>query len=81
MQQMRVIDIVDPGPRGRLVPAQQPVPKPGAGEVLIEVHAAGVNGADLKQRQDEYPGQARAPSVPGLEVAGVVVALGEGAIV
>ena len=78
MQQMRVIDIVDPGPRGRLVPAQQPVPKPGAGEVLIEVHAAGVNGADLKQRQGQYPGQERAPSVPGLEVAGVVAALGEG---
>ena len=81
MQQMRVIDIIDPGPRGRLVSAQQPVPMPGAGEVLIEVYAAGVNGADLKQRQGQYPGQERAPSVPGLEVAGVVVALGEGVTV
>ena len=53
MQQMRVIDIIDPGPRGRLVSAQQPVPMPGAGEVLIEVYAAGVNGADLQQRQGQ----------------------------
>ena len=74
----RVIDIVRPGPEGALVLAEQPIPQPRGGEVLIAVHAAGVNGADLKQRKGTYPGQERAPSVPGLEVSGAIAALGDG---
>ena len=68
-----VMDIENAGPDGRLVLRQLPVPPLADGEVLIEVHAAGVNGADLKQLHGQYPGQERAPSVPGLEVSGVIV--------
>lgn len=75
---MRVMDIVDAGPEGRLVAASRPVPVPGPGEVLVEVHAAGVNGADMKQVRGQYPKQEQAPSVPGLEVSGVIAALGAG---
>jgi NADPH:quinone reductase len=71
--EMNVVDIVNAGPEGRLEFARHPVPNPRASEVLIEVHAAGVNGADLKQRKGLYPGQERASSVPGLEVSGVIV--------
>jgi putative PIG3 family NAD(P)H quinone oxidoreductase len=61
-----------------LVPVERPVPQPGAGEVLIHVQAAGVNRPDLLQRAGNYPPPPGAPSIPGLEVAGVVAALGEG---
>jgi putative PIG3 family NAD(P)H quinone oxidoreductase len=53
-------------------------PRPGAGEVLIEVAAAGVNRADLMQRQGFYPPPAGAPPYPGLECSGTVAELGEG---
>lgn len=76
-QTHRVIDIPKIGGLDALVLAEQPVPKPGAQEVLIEVHAAGVNRADLMQREGTYPMPSWAPSVPGLEVAGVVVAKGD----
>lgn len=57
-----------------------PVPRPAAGEVLIKVAAAGVNRADVMQRQGVYPMPPGAPiDVPGLEVAGEIVALGSGA--
>ena len=56
-----------------------PVPRPGQGEVLIEVVAAGVNRPDIQQREGKYPPPKGATEVPGLEVAGRVVALGEGA--
>ena len=61
-----------------LQPVERPVPKPGAGEVLIRVAAAGVNRPDVMQRLGFYPPPPGAPSIPGLEVAGTVVALGEG---
>ena len=51
---------------------------PGAGEVLIRVAAAGVNRPDVLQRLGLYPPPPGAPSIPGLEVAGTVVAVGEG---
>lgn len=55
-----------------------PRPSPAFGEVLIEVHASGLNGADLAQRQGSYPPPKGASEILGLEVAGVVAALGEG---
>lgn len=73
----RVIDIPKTGGLDALILAEQPVPRPLAQEVMIEVHAAGVNRADLMQREGTYPMPSWAPSVPGLEVAGIVVACGD----
>ena len=75
---MRAIDIEAPGGPEVLQPAERPVPKPGRGEVLIHVAAAGVNRPDVLQRRGMYPPPAGAPNIPGLEVAGRIVALGEG---
>ncbi|GGE46167.1 NAD(P)H quinone oxidoreductase [Agaricicola taiwanensis] len=73
-----VIDIDGSGPDGALVLRQAPVPEPGPGEVLIAIHAAGVNRADIKQRQGRYLMPPGAPSIPGLEAAGEVAACGPG---
>ena len=55
-------------------------PEPGAGEVLVRVRAAGLNGADMLQRRGRYPAPPGAPQdIPGLELAGEVTALGPGA--
>jgi putative PIG3 family NAD(P)H quinone oxidoreductase len=59
-----------------LVPVERPVPKPGPGEVLIRVAYAGVNRPDVLQRRGMYPPPAGSPRIPGLEIAGEVVALG-----
>src|SRR5271170_6142631 len=53
-------------------------PRPGPGEVLVEVAAAGVNRADMMQRQGFYPPPAGAPPYPGLECSGIIAALGAG---
>lgn len=58
---------------------RRPVPTPGPGEILVAVEAAGVNRPDVLQRQGAYPPPPGAPDWPGLEIAGTVVALGEGA--
>jgi NADPH:quinone reductase-like Zn-dependent oxidoreductase len=55
-----------------------PVPEPRAGEVLIRSAFAGVNRPDVVQRQGNYPPPPGASLIPGLEIAGVIVALGEG---
>jgi NADPH2:quinone reductase len=60
------------------VPEQRPVPQPGEGEVLVKVAAAGVNRPDVMQRQGLYPPPKGATDIPGLEIAGEVVALGSG---
>lgn len=73
---MRVIEIDSPGANARLVPAERAAPTPGPGEVLIEVHAAGVNRPDLLQRRGLYPPPPGASDVPGLEVAGTVIGRG-----
>ena len=57
----------------------RPVPRPGAGEILVKVAAAGVNRPDVLQRQGHYPPPPGAPDILGLEIAGEVVAAGEGA--
>lgn len=61
-----------------LIPVKRPVPKPGPGEVLIRVAAAGVNRPDILQRKGSYPPPPGAPSIMGLEVAGEVAAIGDG---
>ena len=65
---------------GEVVVADHPDPVPGTGEILIRVSAAGLNGADLLQRRGAYPAPPGSPAdIPGLELAGEVVALGPGA--
>ena len=76
---MTVIAINGKGGPEVLVPEQRPVPAPGAGQVLIKVEAAGVNRPDVLQRQGLYPAPKGHSEIPGLEVAGTVAALGEGA--
>jgi putative PIG3 family NAD(P)H quinone oxidoreductase len=73
---MTAIEIASPGGPDALTPATRPVPKPGLGEVLIQVAAAGVNRPDVLQRQGNYPVPPGASDIPGLEVAGEIVALG-----
>jgi NADPH2:quinone reductase len=76
---MTAISITEPGAPDVLVPVEMATPKPGDGEVLIKVAAAGVNRPDVLQRKGGYPPPPGAPQTPGLEIAGTVVALGEGA--
>lgn len=75
---MTAIEIREPGGPEVLVPAQRPLPQPAAGEVLIEVAAAGVNRPDVLQRLGGYPPPPGASDIPGLEIAGKVVGLGDG---
>jgi NADPH2:quinone reductase len=77
--QMTAVAISRPGGPEVLVPETRPVPKPGPGEILIKVKAAGVNRPDVAQRSGAYPPPPGASDLPGLEVAGEVAALGEGA--
>jgi NADPH:quinone reductase len=77
-EQMTAIEIREPGPPQALRAAQRPVPQPGAGEVLIQVAAAGVNRPDVLQRKGHYPPPPGVTDIPGLEVAGRVVAAGPG---
>lgn len=76
---MSAIGIREPGGPEVLVPESRPVPVPGKGALLVKVHAAGINRPDVMQRQGGYPPPPGAPDIPGLEIAGEVVALGEGA--
>lgn len=77
--QMTAIGIPVPGGPEALVPEQRPVPVPGEDEVLIRVAAAGVNRPDVLQRQGKYPPPPGASDIPGLEVAGTIVAAGRSA--
>ncbi len=74
--EMTAIEIAEPGGPEVLKPARRPVPEPGDGEVLIRVAAAGVNRPDVMQRKGQYPPPKGASDIPGLEVAGEIVALG-----
>jgi putative PIG3 family NAD(P)H quinone oxidoreductase len=75
---MTVIDIRKPGGPEVLVPTQRPVPRPGPGEYLVKVAAAGLNGADVSQREGRYAMPPGAPDILGLEVSGTVAAAGPG---
>ena len=76
--EMTAIAIRAPGGPDVLVPERSPLPQPAEGEVLVKVAAAGVNRPDVMQRQGLYPPPKGATDIPGLEIAGEVVALGEG---
>lgn len=73
---MQAVAIARPGGPEVLIPETRPVPQPGDGEILIRVSAAGVNRPDVLQRSGSYPPPKGASDLPGLEVAGVVAALG-----
>ncbi|PWJ85039.1 putative PIG3 family NAD(P)H quinone oxidoreductase [Pseudaminobacter salicylatoxidans] len=75
---MTAVAISTPGGPQVLKPEQRDVPRPEAGEILIQVKAAGVNRPDVLQRKGAYPAPPGASDLPGLEVAGVVAAVGEG---
>ena len=76
---MRAVVVPTPGGPEALTVVERPVPQPGPGEVLIRVAAAGVNRPDVLQRLGQYAPPPGASDVLGLEVAGEVVARGEGA--
>jgi putative PIG3 family NAD(P)H quinone oxidoreductase len=78
MNAMIAIEITEFGEPEVLQPCVRPMPLPGPGEVLIHVVAAGVNRPDLIQRQGLYPPPPGASDIPGLEIAGVVAAVGAG---
>jgi NADPH2:quinone reductase len=72
---MRAVTIRD----GRIIVAEHPDPRPGKGELLVRVRAAGLNGADMMQLRGVYPAPPGAPAdIPGLELAGEVIEVGEG---
>jgi putative PIG3 family NAD(P)H quinone oxidoreductase len=77
---LRVIEIARFGPPDGLQLAERPMPRPGAGEVLIKVAAAGVNRPDVVQRYGKYPPPPGASDLPGLEVAGHIAERGEGVV-
>jgi NADPH2:quinone reductase len=76
--EMQAIEISEPGGPEVLKPGTRPVPEPGANEVLICVAAAGVNRPDVAQRKGIYPPPPGASDIPGLEIAGKIVATGLG---
>jgi len=76
---MKAVEIAAPGGPEVLRLGERPVPAPVPGEVLVKVAAAGVNRPDVEQRKGTYPPPPGASDIPGLEIAGTVVALGAGA--
>jgi NADPH:quinone reductase len=76
---MKAVVVTQPGAADVLTVIERPHPAPSAGQVLIRVHAAGVNRADLLQREGRYPAPAGVPAdIPGLEVAGVIETCADG---
>jgi NADPH2:quinone reductase len=78
-QNMKAVEISAPGAPEVLKATERPRPQPQKNEVLIRVAAAGVNGPDLMQRKGLYPAPPGASDLPGLEVSGEIVAVGESA--
>lgn len=75
---MRIVTVTEPGGPENLIIAEAPRPDAGPGDVVVKVVAAGVNRADLLQRQGHYPPPPGASDVMGLEVSGTIDAVGEG---
>lgn len=73
---MRGILIENPGPQGRLVVSQVEMPQLHKDELLVRVKAAGLNRADILQRQGKYPPPPGESVIPGLEIAGEIVDIG-----
>lgn len=73
---MRAVRFTGEGGAGSLHVVDEPRPRPGPGEVLVKVAAAGLNRADVMQREGRYPPPPGASDIPGLEVSGVVVEVG-----
>ncbi len=73
---MTAVEISAPGPADALRPVERPVPRPEPRDVLVRVEAAGVNRPDILQRMGRYPPPPGASDIPGLEIAGSVVAVG-----
>jgi len=80
MADMTVIEIRAPGGPEALVPAKRAAPKPGPGQVLIKIAAAGVNGPDVMQRKGLYAPPPGASDLPGLEVSGEIAGVGAGVV-
>lgn len=77
-EKMTAVAISEPGGPMVLKPEQRTVPRPGPGEILLRVRAAGINRPDVLQRKGAYPPPPGASDLPGLEAAGEVAAIGEG---
>ncbi len=77
-EKMTAVAISEPGGPMVLKPEQRAVPRPGPGEILLRVRAAGINRPDVLQRKGAYPPPPGASDLPGLEAAGEVAAIGEG---
>lgn len=75
---MRAVEIAAPGGPENLKLTERPTPRPGKGEVLVKVAAAGVNRPDVLQRMGVYPPPPGASDIPGLEISGMVVDAGPG---
>jgi NADPH:quinone reductase-like Zn-dependent oxidoreductase len=75
---MKAIHVEAPGPAYQLVLGNETAPKPGPGQVLIKVAAAGLNNADLLQARGKYPPPPGASTILGMEVSGTVIELGAG---
>src|SRR5438067_5849496 len=75
---MRYVEVPQPGGPEVLRIAEMPLPEPKAGEVLIRVACAGLNGADLHQRAGKYPPPPDASPILGLEVSGEISMIGQG---
>ena len=75
---MTAVEVSQPGGPEVLKLVRRPMPEAAPGEILIKVASAGLNGADLSQRKGTYPMPPGGTDIPGLEVAGSVVALGAG---
>ena len=71
------IEITEPGAPEVLQATSRPVPEPAATQVLIKVAAAGINRPDVFQRMGFYPPPPGVTDIPGLEVSGIVAAVGE----
>ena len=76
---MQAVEITEPGGPEKLQLTERPTPKPGDGEVLIKIAAAGVNRPEVLQRMGMYPPPPGATDIPGLECSGEIAALGNGA--
>lgn len=74
--EMKIIEVAQPGGPAALTLVHRPLPSCGAGDVLIRIAAAGLNRADILQRRGRYPPPPGAPTHLGLEVAGTIVAVG-----